>query len=64
MATEQIRAKTTLRNPERAELKLDEMVEDWMKEHRVTDYEAVDILLRQLLKYHLREICRKNIGVI
>ena len=59
MATEQVWSKRI--DPEQAELELDNMIDDWAKRNEVSDYVIVDILLRQLLKFHLREICRKHL---
>ena len=62
MATEQVWSERI--DPEQAELGLDNMIDDWAKRNEVSDYVIVDILLRQLLKFHLREICRKHLEAI
>ena len=59
MATEQVWSERI--DPEQAELELENMIDDWAKRNEVNDYVIVDILLRQLLKFHLREICRKHL---
>ena len=32
------------------------MIEEWMQKHRLDVYVVTDILLRQICKYHLKEI--------
>ena len=39
-----------------AELELDKEIEEWIKKYALRNAVVIDILLRQIVKYHMRDV--------
>ena len=45
-------------NVEEAEMELEQYIKDWVKKYQVRNAIVVDVLLRQTVDYHMRELCQ------
>lgn len=50
-------------NTEDAELELEQYIKEWIKRHNVRNAVVIDILLRQIIGYHVKEIAKNEEGL-